>query len=277
MARHMVCLTFDFDGMSGWIARGLTGAVPISRGEFGIVGCERILALLNKYNIITTWFIPGITIGTYPEMSQRIADAGHEIGYHGWTHVPPANMSKEKEEEGIVRGNEAIQKLAGRKAVGYRCPSWDITSYTIDFLVKHDFLYDTSLMADDYIPYRARSGDQVFDEEPMIFGKKTPLIEMPISWTLDDYPHFEFVRTQSYVLQGLMNANSVFENWFGDFLYMKENLDWGVLTYTCHPYVSGRGHRMLALEGLIKKLVEHGAVFTTMEEAAREFNERSPM
>ena len=33
--RHIVCLTFDFDTMSGFIARGLTTPTPLSRGEFG--------------------------------------------------------------------------------------------------------------------------------------------------------------------------------------------------------------------------------------------------
>ena len=33
--RHIVCLTFDFDAISGFIARGQTTASWISRGEFG--------------------------------------------------------------------------------------------------------------------------------------------------------------------------------------------------------------------------------------------------
>ena len=97
---------------------------------------------------------------------------------------------------------------------------------------------------------------------------------MPISWTLDDYPHFEFVRTPNFVMQGLMNAQGVLQNWIDDFVYMQRIVEWGVLTYTMHPYVIGRGHRMLMLERLILRLSELGAVFLTMEEAAREFSER---
>ncbi|NNE82550.1 MAG: polysaccharide deacetylase, partial [Alphaproteobacteria bacterium] len=41
-------------------------------------------------------------------------------------------------------------------------------------------------------------------------------------------------------------------------------------TYTMHPYVIGRGFRMLALEGLIDKLAAEGAEFMTMEDAAKE-------
>jgi hypothetical protein len=55
---------------------------------------------------------------------------------------------------------------------------------------------------------------------------------------------------------------------------MRKTVDWGVLTYTMHPYVIGRGYRMLALEGLLDRLAEGGATFMTMEDAAREARER---
>ena len=88
--------------------------------------------------------------------------------------------------------------------------------------------------------------------------------------------HFEFMRTKQWVLPGLMNANLVLENWVNDYLYMKENVDWGILNYTFHPYVIGRGHRMMALEKLLRTLGEQGAQFLTMGEAAREFDEKFP-
>ena len=46
MTRHIVCLTFDFDTQSGFIARGLTTQTPLSRGEFGSrVASDRILGM----------------------------------------------------------------------------------------------------------------------------------------------------------------------------------------------------------------------------------------
>ena len=74
---------------------------------------------------------------------------------------------------------------------------------------------------------------------------------MPISWSLDDHPHFEFIRTPQTVLPGLQRRATVMQNWLDEFLYMKKTVDWGVLTYTMHPYVIGRGYRMLALEDLV--------------------------
>jgi peptidoglycan-N-acetylglucosamine deacetylase len=276
MRRHIVCLTFDFDAMSGFIARGMTSPSPISRGEFGAnVGAQRILDLLKKYDVPSSWYIPGHTLETYPDPCRRVFDAGHEIGHHGWTHVPPANMTCEQEEAGLVRANEQIKILTGRYARGYRSPSWDLSPHSVELLLKHGFVYDSSMMGDDYTPYRVRQGDVIELDKPAVFGKPTKLIEMPISWSLDDYPHFEFVRTGATILPGNMNAHHVLQNWTDDFLYLRDHLDWGTITYTFHPFVIGRGHRMMVLEKLIRTLKDNGAVFLRLEDAAAEYDQRT--
>jgi peptidoglycan-N-acetylglucosamine deacetylase len=274
VSRHIVCLTFDFDTQSGFIARGMTTPTPLSRGEFGLVGARRILALLKAFGLRATWFVPGFTIESHPRTCEAVVQDGHEVAHHSWAHVPPAQQSREEEEADLIRANEAITRLTGRKARGYRSPSWDLSESTIDLLLAHGFLYDSSLMGADYWPYRARRGDRVELGKPFGFGEETALIEMPISWSLDDYPHFEFVRTATTVLPGLHSARTVMENWLDEFRYMRQSVDWGVLTYTMHPYVIGHGYRMLALEGLVKDLQRAGAVFMTMEDAAKEANER---
>ena len=275
MGHHIVCLSFDFDAMSGMIAKGLKTPTPVSRGEFGAVAVDRILSLLSKNQIDASWFIPGTTIKTYPDHCRRIFEGGHEIGNHGWTHVPPANLTPQKEDTDLARSNEAIGEITGRFARGYRSPSWDLSPVTVDLLLKHKFLYDSSMMGHDHSPYFARRNDVVSDDEPIQFGETTALIEMPVSWSLDDFPHFEFLRMPNSVSPGLANAQQVLENWIDDFEYMQRTEDWGVLTYTFHPFVVGRGHRMMMLERLISALQERGACFYTMEKAALEFRDRS--
>ena len=272
--RHLVCLTFDFDALSGWIARGLTTPTPISRGEFGVVGAARILALLRRHAIPATWFIPGITIATYPEPCRAVVEGGHEIANHGWTHVPPARLSRDEEAAGLARANAAIADLTGAGPRGYRSPSWDLSAHTVDLLLDQGLTYESSMMGHDYLPYFARRGDVVEAEEATRFGTPSELIEMPVSWTLDDYPHFEFVRTDNTILPGLMNARGVLDNWVDEFTFMAREYKWGVLTYTFHPFVIGRGHRMLLLERLIEHLRDAGAVFVTMAEAAEEWRAR---
>ena len=159
MRRHIVCLTFDFDTMSGFIARGLTTPTPLSRGEFGARASARILDFLASRGIRSTWFVPGFTVESFSRECEAVVKAGHEIAHHGWTHVPPADHSREAEEADLVRANAAILRLTGQKARGYRSPSWDLSAHTIGLLVAHGFLYDSSMMGADYWPYRARCGD----------------------------------------------------------------------------------------------------------------------
>ena len=56
---------------------------------------------------------------------------------------------------------------------------------------------------------------------------------------------------------------------------MHKAVDWGVLTCTCHPFISGRGHRIMMLEQLIRKLRAQGAVFQRMDETVEEFKRRA--
>jgi peptidoglycan/xylan/chitin deacetylase (PgdA/CDA1 family) len=276
MAQHFVCLTFDLDNASPFLSRQLNTPTMISRGDFGMVATERLLELMRKHNIHCTWFIPGHTLESYPSCAESVVNAGHEVGHHGWTHRIPATLGREVEEQELVRGNEAIKRLTGKYARGYRSPSWDLSPFSIELLLKHGFVYDSSLMGHDYLPYQARENDVVALEEPIVFGADTRLVEMPISWSLDDFPVFEYLRQQHVLQAGLMNAGLVLENWFDDFAYMRDHYDWGVLTYTFHPHVIGRGHRLIMLETLIQKLREAGATFVMMEQAVAEYRIKFP-
>jgi len=267
MARHIVCLTYDFDVQSGFISRGLTSPTPLSRGEFGVVGSKRILSLLQALSIPTTWFVPGFTIETYPAACEAVVRGGHEIGHHSWAHIAPASQSIEEEEADMVRATAAIRKLTGKEPVGYRSPAWDLSENTLNLLLKYGFQYDSSMMGDDYTPYRVRQGDQVKLGSPVVFGQETSLIELPISWHLDDHPHFEYWRLPNTVNPGLQSARVVMESWLDEFRYFKKSTDFGILTFTMHPYVIGRGNRMLAFEGFVDSLIKEGAEFMTMEQA----------
>ncbi len=196
MPRHIACLTFDFDVWSGWTARGMTTPTPVSRGEFGLIGARRIVDLLAQHGIRSTWCVPGVIIDTHGDACERVVAAGHEIAHHGYSHVPPANLAPEREEEEMVRACDSIERLTGPPR-GYRSPAWDLSPVTIELLLKHGFDYESSMMGNDHMPYFARQGDQPTVDRPFVFGAETRLVELPISWTLDDYPHFEFVRTQT--------------------------------------------------------------------------------
>ncbi len=278
MAKHIICMTFDFDSLTPQIARGYTTPSRRSRGEFGIVGARRLLALLKKHDIRSTWFTPGQTIESYPDAAKQVVDAGHEIAHHGWTHkMPSAYETCEEEAADVKRGCETIKTLTGRYPRGYRSPAWEFSDHTLEILLENGFDYESSLMGDDYTPYHVRRDDIIDPDQPVIFGPETRLVEMPISWTLDDSPVFEYQRHPTAIQQGLASANAVLENWYDDFLYMQQTMEWGIITYSCHPQVIGRGHRMLMLERLIEKLKQHQVTFMAMEDAVDEYLVRTPL
>src|SRR5215467_13045753 len=111
--RHIVCLTFDFDTQSGFIARGMTTPTALSRGEFGLTGARRILGLLNAHGLRSTWFTPGFTIESHPRICEEVVAAGHEIGHHSWAHVPNATQTRAEEEADLLRARAAIARRRG--------------------------------------------------------------------------------------------------------------------------------------------------------------------
>ena len=277
--RVCVCLTFDFDAMSVWIGSfGTTSPSALSRGEFGRVGARRLLELLGSRDIRSTWFIPGHTVDTYPDLVREIAGAGHEIGHHGYCHENPRGLSPQEEREVMDRGLAAIQRATGRVPVGYRSPAWDLSAHSVELLLERGFLYDSSLMGDDFNLYRCRVGDEPRKDGPYVFGREVDLVEIPVTWALDDFPPFEFVWTAAGIMPGLSAPSQVYEIWSGEFDYLYERLGAGVFCLTLHPQVIGRGHRLLMLERLIHHMSGRpGVSFRTMAEVAREWKRENPL
>ncbi len=266
-----VCLTFDFDALSVWLGpRGATSPSATSRGEFAVVGVQRILKLLSAHGIAATFFIPGHTVETYPASIAAILAAGHEIGHHGYLHENPCSLDGKEEERYVLeRGLTALANVAGIKPTGYRSPSWDNSPHTTELLIEYGFRYESSLMAHDFRPYWCRLGDLYHADAPYEFGEPADLVEMPVSWVLDDFPHFEFVKSGGFLFPGLSAGSKVEEIWRDEFAFMIREEPGGIFNLTMHPEVIGRGHRMLMLERLIETMRGYdGVSFSTLGQAA---------
>jgi len=67
----------DVDAVGGWLGSygGEDSPDDISRGMFaGEVGSLRLLRLFDKYGLKTTWFIPGHSAETFPELMKAVVD-----------------------------------------------------------------------------------------------------------------------------------------------------------------------------------------------------------
>ena len=266
-----VALTFDYDAMSNWIgSSGATSPGMISRGEFGPIALRRILVLLEKRNIKSTFFVPGHTARAYPDTVKAIHAAGHEIGHHGWIHENPVGLSPDEERHVLERGLEALQEVAGVRPVGYRSPGWDNSNATVPLLLEYGFEYESSLMGSDYEPYWCRVGDEYSTTEEFRWGAAVNLVELPVAWHLDDHPYFEHIETPTVSNMGLRPPSSVLEIWTAEFDYLCDAVGDGLMVLTLHPQVIGRGHRLAMLRRFLDHVVGRGdARFTTCLEYAR--------
>lgn len=272
-----VCLSFDFDGPSLWMQRRMTSPSAVSRGEFGAVAVPRILRLLERRGIPCTFFIPGHTLETYPDVCRMVADAGCEISLHGYAHEHNPTVEEDRERWAMSHSAELIERLCGTAPVGYRAPSGELTNQTIKLLEEHGVSYDSSLMGHDYKPYRVRRDDVFPEDGPVQWGPELDIVELPFSWTLDDYVHLEFVTFRRMLLPGLKRPDEMFANFRDDIEWMTREVKHGICNVVSHPQVIGRGHRLLAFERWLDGLDEFGVSFARMTEidsafrAGREF------
>ncbi|HET7399130.1 MAG TPA: polysaccharide deacetylase [Intrasporangium sp.] len=290
MPKEILCaFGVDVDAVAGWLGSygGEDSPDDISRGLFaGEVGVPRLLDLFKKYDLPSTWFVPGHSIETFPEQFQQIVDAGHEVGVHGYSHENPIAMTREQEAAVLDRCIGLIEKLTGRRPTGYVAPWWEFSSVTNELLLERGIKYDHSLMHNDFTPYRVRVGDSWTKIDysanaedwmkPLVRGAETDLIEIPANWYLDDLPPMMFIKA-SPNSHGFVNPRHLEEMWRDQFDWVYREMDYGVVTFTIHPDVSGRPQVLLMLERLIEHINQHeGVRWATFDQIADDFAARNP-
>jgi len=242
--------TFDVDAESAILwgneAVGARMSVMSHQAYGPLVGVPRILDLLDRHQIASTFFLPGHTAHRYPDAVRAIVAAGHEVAHHGYLHEQPTALTLEEEIEALDRGLEALAEVAGVTPAGYRAPMWDLSWHTPGLLAERNFLYDSSLMDAD-VPYELAVGD-------------TSLVEIPIQWALDDWEQYCFLPDISG--SGLIESpRKARELWQLEFDALRRAGGCWVLTN--HPFLSGRASRAAELDDLMRYVTEHADVWTT--------------
>jgi peptidoglycan/xylan/chitin deacetylase (PgdA/CDA1 family) len=227
-----VSVTVDVDGLAGLACRpgGPWEGRLTSRSEHEFVwrGLERVVDVLERHEAKATFYVPGMTLLEDPPRFADLVAAGHEIAHHGHAHLPTASLDAAGERDELLRGVEALAAI-GVPARGYRSPGWELTPVTLGLLGELGFVWDSSLMGDE-LPYRLG-----------------PLVELPVHWRLDDVPYWTALR----------DPREVLAVWSAEY----DHAD-GHLTYTIHPELTGRGHRLTLLDGVLDHVgptITHGA------------------
>jgi peptidoglycan-N-acetylglucosamine deacetylase len=253
------CLTFDMDAEAAMLTADISSIgrmTPMSHQSYGpLVGVPRILALLDRHQVKATFFIPGYSAHRYPDVVRAVAEAGHEIAHHSYFHENTIGMDAKTEAAMIDLGLRALRDTAGVRPEGYRAPMWEMNFHTPGLLAERGFLYDSSLMDSDH-PYVLA-----------VAGAAATLVEVPVSWGLDDWEQYAFLPglTGSGVIESPAKA---LEMWTLE-LEAMHRLG-AAFVLCCHPFLSGRPSRAEALEQLIERMKSlDGLWITTVAEVAR--------
>jgi peptidoglycan-N-acetylglucosamine deacetylase len=269
-ARATVCLTVDFDAVCIWMGWGFRGARILSRGEFGArEAAPRLLDLFERKGILTTWFIPGHTADTWPLVTARVAALGHEIGNHGYLHEAFDTLPSDDVRSVLRKASDTLERVTGQRPSGMRVPAGDFDGDLFEMLVEEGFTYDSSIFG-EFHPFWCRAKDTLVDDGPNVFGRELDLVQLPLSFVMNDFNYFEFNYANPQ-LHGMASPDHVFSIWSSQFDYMRQHVPGGVLNVTTHPQCIGWGLRTAMLERFIDHCLSHSARFATCGTAADEF------
>jgi polysaccharide deacetylase family protein (PEP-CTERM system associated) len=144
-------------------------------------GTNVILDLLAKNGRRGTFFMLGPVAEEHPRLVKRIADAGHEIGCHGWSHDLLYQMTPERFRDETRRAMDVISALTGKPVAAYRAAYFSITRqslWALEVLASLGFRYDSSIF-----PVRNwRYGIPDFTPRPQrVETPAGPIMEFPLS------------------------------------------------------------------------------------------------
>ncbi|WP_130864371.1 polysaccharide deacetylase family protein [Bacilliculturomica massiliensis] len=174
---------WDLDGETIWRNKsknfpgGETFIRSRSVGAFGPMrGAYRILDIMDKYHLKSTWFIPAENVARYPQLVREIQAAGHEIANHGLDHSPFYGSTPEAQLDNIRRSQDIFLQVLGKKAVGFR-PTGPLLPETEDALFSDSStLYYSRGLAEEEICFCTASD-----------GKQTGVVSLPCRQELDEY------------------------------------------------------------------------------------------
>ena len=247
--RCAVALTWDMDAESSLHLhnpdRADTLVATASFLRYGPkIAMKRLVTVYERFGIRQTFFLPGWCIERYPETVELLLENGHEIGLHGYLHERCNELSRDEEAYWLDRGLAAYRTHVGGAPRGWRAPTYTFSRASLDLLVGAGFDYDSSLMGDD--------------QPHLIENDRGNLVELPTSWTLDDWPQymhnedFQFVMPIRAPHRGIEVFEAEFE------AAWKHS---GMWIAVWHPFLSGRLARVDAMIGLLERMQARGDVW----------------
>lgn len=147
--RQLNAFTIDLED---WF-QGLTSTNPLVERwpnfESRVVANTlRLLEILRDLDVQATFFVLGYVAEVHPRLIETIAEAGHEIGVHGYYHRFVSKMTKAEFAAELDQTIAVLNKVIGVTPLGHRAPYFSLngnTSWAFDVLESRGFAYDSSI------------------------------------------------------------------------------------------------------------------------------------
>ena len=164
--RAAVSVTFDNLGEAADLERGRWPEdEPLGRHFSVQRALPRILEMLDELGLRSTFFIEGLNAELYPEALLDIANAGHELGLHGWRHEYWPDLSPSDEARTLERSVHEMREI-GIQPRAFRPPGGRLTRSSPELLANLGFTHCSP----------AGSGVGLLDD----------LVVLPFAWRLLD-------------------------------------------------------------------------------------------
>ena len=92
----------------------------------------KLLDILDKHNVKTTFFMTGGWVSTYPDMVKEIYNRGHDLGNHSENHKEMSKLNASEQKEEITAVDNKIKELTGYDCFLFRPPYGDYNSLLIN-------------------------------------------------------------------------------------------------------------------------------------------------
>ena len=260
-SRCAVAMTWDMDADSAfnWYNRDTADNLLATQSYCRydpLIAIPRLVERFARIEMRQTFFVPGWCIEKYPAQIDLLLKNGHEVALHGYLHERSNELTKEDERYWLGRAVNAFVKHVGTRPRGWRAPSFAFSKYSLGYLLDEGIEYDSSLMGDD-IPYAVGDG-------------KSSLLEFPVDWTLDDFPHYAHNRDFRFMMP-ISSPQKAMEVFRAEF-----DAAWeygGLWISVWHPFLSGRLARFSAVLQLIEYMRSKGGVwFARLEQICDHVN-----
>ena len=246
MSRAAVSVTFDNLGEVTALARGeWPRGEPLGEHSSVTRALPRIVDLLEETGLRATFFVEGLNAELYPEALRGLAEAGHEVAYHGWCHETWSELGAGDERDLLERGVRAFSDL-GLRPAGFRPPGGELSGAS------------TRALRDAGFTYCSPAGEAVETRDGIAL--------LPFRWPLIDafhyLPHFgglreRFVGSDDVLPPARLGAD------VGAALAAAAR-DGEYLALLFHPFLTESDERFAVLRGAlgrVRELADAGAVW----------------